>query len=68
MAKRITWYDEFCEYCGAQINSWDKRISKTLQFTFPICEKCMAEEYGMTVEYLRDVMQRRYGAHPCEGL
>lgn len=65
---KLQWYDEYCEYCGEQINSWDKRIGKTLHFDFTICEKCIADEYGMTPEYLRETMERRYGVHPCEGL
>lgn len=65
---KLKWLDETCEYCGEQLNSWDARIGKTLCFTFPICERCIAEEYGMTVNYLRDTMERRFGVHPCEGI
>lgn len=65
---KIKWIDEYCEYCEAQMNSWDKRVDKALLFQFPICENCIADEYGMTREYLRETMQRRFGMHPCEGL
>ena len=68
MTRKIKWYDEQCEYCGERINSWDKRIAKALHFDFSICESCIAEEYGMEVDYLRDSMARRFGMHPCEGL
>lgn len=65
---KLKWLDEYCEYCERQMNSWDKRVGKALMFQFPICEDCIAEEYGMTKEYLRDSMLRRFGMHPCEGL
>ena len=65
---KLKWLDEYCEYCDRQMNSWDKRVGKALMFSFPICEDCIAEEYGMTKEYLRDAMLRRFGMHPCEGL
>ena len=65
---RIIWLDEYCEYCGEQLNSWDKRVAKVLYFNFHICERCMAEEYGMTKDYLRSRMLERFGMKPCEGL
>lgn len=68
MANKVKWYDEYCEYCENQINSWDKRVAKALCFDFTICENCIAEEYGMTKEYLRATMERRFGVHPCEGI
>lgn len=30
---RIIWLDEYCEYCGEQLNSWDKRVAKVLYIT-----------------------------------
>lgn len=65
---RAKWLDEYCEYCGEQINSWDRRVAKAMAFTFAICEKCIAEEYGMDVDYLRGRMLDRFGMRPCEGL
>lgn len=65
---KLIWLDEYCEYCGEQINSWDKRIGKAMVFQFPICEQCIADEYGMTVDYLRSRMLDRFGMRPCEGL
>lgn len=65
---KMKWLDRNCEYCGSQLNSWDARVMKALHFDFDICEACIAEEYGMTKEYLRDAMERRFGVHPCEGL
>lgn len=65
---KVIWLNEYCEYCGEQINSWDKRVAKTLLFQFTICENCIADEYGMTKEYLRNRMLDRFGMRPCEGL
>lgn len=66
--QKLQWLDEYCEYCNDQINSWDKRCAKALLFDFPICEKCIAEEYGMTVDYLRSRMEDRFHMKPCAGL
>lgn len=46
---KVKWLEETCNNCGSQINSWDKRISKTLAYRYPNCEKCIAEEYDMKV-------------------
>jgi len=68
MADKVKWYDAECEYCGERVNSWDRRCAKALAFDFEICERCIAEEYGMDVDYLRDRMAVRFGVHPCEGI
>lgn len=65
---KVVWLDEYCEYCGKQLNSWDNRIAKVLYYKFPVCEECIADEYGMTREYLRDRMLDRFGMRPCEGI
>ena len=39
------WLDEYCNSCGRQINTWDKRISKVLAYKYPCCEDCIAKEY-----------------------
>ena len=31
--KRVKWLDKECNSCGARLNSWDARISKTLAYT-----------------------------------
>ena len=68
-ALKVKWLDECCGYCGNQLNSWDIRVGNALMFNGElICEECIADEYGMTKEYLRDTMLRRFGMHPCEGL
>lgn len=65
---KVKWLEETCNNCGSQINSWDKRISKTLAYRYPNCEKCIAEEYDMSVEALRDRMERFFGMRPCMGI
>ena len=62
---KVKWLEETCNNCGCQINSWDKRISKTLAYRYPNCEKCIAEEYDMNVEDLRERMERFFGMRPC---
>lgn len=65
---KVKWLDEYCNNCGCQINSWDKRISKTLAYRYPNCEKCIAEEYDMNVDDLRNRMERFFGMRPCIGI
>jgi len=35
-----------CNICSKELNSWDKRISKVLAYKLPVCEACIAAEYG----------------------
>lgn len=67
MAK-VKYIGQYCEYCGEELNTWDDRVRKALVFDFYICEKCIAEEYNVDKDYLRNVMAVRFGAHPCEGI
>ena len=67
MAK-IRWMDENCNICSARLNSWDARLSKTLAYKNPVCEKCIANEYDMDVEALRTKMEDFFGIRPCVGL
>lgn len=65
---KVKWFDEYCNSCGAQINSWDKRLSKTLAYKNPVCEKCIAKEYDMEQPVLRDYFKNIFGMRPCQGL
>lgn len=65
----VRWLDARCEYCGRQLNSWDQRIAHALNFSFTLCETCIAqEEYGLTVDALRAKMLERFGMEPCKGV
>ena len=61
--KRVKWLDKECNSCGARLNSWDARISKTLAYKYPCCEKCIAKEYDKTPGELRErcVSANTYG-------
>ena len=50
---KLTWLKETCVVCGGKVNSWDRRVWSALMFRSPHCEKCIAKEYGETVEDLR---------------
>ena len=39
---KIKWLDEYCNSCSEQLNTWDKRLSNTLAYKYPVCEKCIA--------------------------
>lgn len=65
---RVRWLDEQCNICGSQLNSWDKRLSKTLAYKIPVCEKCIAKEYDMETDALRQRMEDFFGMRPCQGI
>lgn len=68
--KKIIWYDGVsCPVCGTErTNSWEKRISRALRYKSIVCEKCIAEEYGLTVAELRNTMENHFGLVPCPGI
>lgn len=66
--KKVRWLDKYCNSCGEQLNSWDARLSKTLAYKYPCCEKCIAKEYDKTPEELRDQMENFFGMRPCQGI
>ena len=47
---KVRWLEQYCNSCGRQLNSWDARLSKTLAYKNPVCEACIAKEYGMETE------------------
>lgn len=65
---KVRWLDENCISCGSRLNSWDEKLSKTLQYHNKKCEKCIAAEYGITADTLRTTMQELYGLLPCQGV
>lgn len=66
--EKVKWIDISCNICTTQLNSWDKRLSKTLAYKSPVCEKCIAKEYDMNVEDLRERMEDFFGMRPCQGI
>lgn len=60
--------DKDCNMCGIQLNTWDIRLSKTLAYKKPVCEKCIAKEYDMDIDVLRDKMEHFSGMRPCQGI
>lgn len=65
---QVKWLDIGCNICGKKINSWDNRISITLQYKNSCCEKCIAAEYDMDIESLRVRMEHYFDIRPCIGL
>lgn len=64
----VEWMGEYCNICGCQLNSWDKRLSKTLAYKSPVCEACIAKEYDMDQDALRRRMENFFGMRPCQGI
>lgn len=60
--------DKYCNICGEQLNTWDSRLSKTLTYKIPVCETCIAKEYDMDADALRERMENFFGMRPCQGL
>ena len=67
--KLFWYYDVECCSCGkSPVNSWDKRCSRALGYKAICCEDCLAQEYGVTVQELRDTMREHFGMIPCPGI
>lgn len=68
-ARKLVWYPDLaCPVCGGDVNSWDKRCSRALGYRQIVCEGCISEEYQITVENLRYVMENHFGLVPCPGI
>ena len=66
---KLHWYlDLACPVCGGEVNSWDKRCSRALGYKKIVCEDCIAREYQIDVEELRDTMKEHFGLIPCPGI
>lgn len=63
------WFDIPCPVCGkAKTNSWEKRISRALNYRGIVCEACIAREYDLSIDALRVSMEKHFGLTPCLGL
>ncbi|NYB73873.1 hypothetical protein HZF24_06935 [Sedimentibacter hydroxybenzoicus DSM 7310] len=60
--------DKNCNVCGKQLNTWDAKCSKALAYKNLVCEKCIAKEYGITTDELRDKLENFFGVRPCMGI
>ena len=58
---------QFCN-CKQELTSWDLRCSKSLAYKIPVCEACIAKEYGKTVDEIRDTLEEFFDMRPCQGL
>jgi len=66
---KLHWYPDLaCPICGGEVNSWDKRCSRALGYQQIVCEGCIAQEYQIEVEELRDTMKEHFGLIPCPGI
>ncbi len=67
--RKLRWYPDIsCPICDGEVNSWDKRCSRALGYKAIVCEECIAAEYEIEVEELRDTMKEHYGLIPCPGI
>lgn len=60
--------DKHCNMCGKQLNTWDEKCSKALAYKTPVCEKCIAKEYDISTDELRDKLENFFGVRPCMGI
>lgn len=66
---KLHWYPDLaCPACDGEVNSWDKRCSRALGYKHIVCEACIASEYQIDVEELRDTMKEHFGLIPCPGI
>lgn len=67
--RQLRWYPDLaCPVCGGEVNSWDKRCSRALGYRRIVCESCIADEYEIDTEELRNTMKEHFGLMPCPGL
>lgn len=57
-----------CHNCGQKLTSWDLRCNKALGYKNPVCEKCIAKEYQISVDEVRERLEDFFGMRPCMGL
>lgn len=60
--------DKDCNICGNQLSTWDEKASKLLAYKSPCCEQCIAKEYDMDTDELRDKIENFFGERPCMGI
>ncbi|WP_313413168.1 hypothetical protein [Sedimentibacter sp.] len=66
--KKSNLIDKHCNICGKQLNTWDDKCSKTLAYKTSVCEKCIAKEYDISTDELRDKLENFFGVRPCMGI
>ena len=66
--KMVRWLDDRCPVCNERVNSWDKRLSKASGYKQILCERCIAKEYDITVDELRETAEHHFGLTPCFGI
>lgn len=67
MEKKVKWLNENCSGCGGQMNSWDKRLTKTFKVK-NTCENCFCQIYDLDREVFRRKMEDFFGIRPCQGI
>ncbi len=66
---KVIWLEDVvCSVCSGEVNSWDKRCSRALGYKHIVCESCIAQEYGETIDSLRTAMHEHFGLIPCPGI
>lgn len=68
MKKGVKHTGQHCHSCGKELTSWDIRCSTALGYKNPVCEKCIAKEYDMTIDEVRVRLEDFFGMRPCQGL
>jgi len=68
MNEQLKWLDEYCNVCGRQLNSWDAKCSKSLAYKNKTCESCIAKEYGLSADEVREHLEHFFGLRPCMGV
>lgn len=54
-----------CATCSQPLTAWDRQVSKIVAYKFPLCVKCIAEEYDQNVDDLNEHMMWIKGKRPC---
>ena len=52
---------QYCYQCNQELTSWDLRCSKAVTYQNPVCEQCIAKEYDLSSNELREIMETFFG-------
>jgi hypothetical protein len=63
--KKLEYLGEYCPICGAELTTWDAKCSHKLQYIKMLCERCISDEYDITIESFRAKMEDAFGIKPC---
>jgi hypothetical protein len=63
--KMQQWSNKYCTVCKKRMNKWDERCAYAVR-TPPMCENCLADKFGKTIEELNQWLDEVYKIRRCQ--